>query len=74
MEIHPSGPAEVLPYSLVGQDTWFSPTRPGFDSRWGNVHVFGPQIAADVFYVFFGGVVPVSVHGWQHGRVVKAID
>ena len=26
----------ILPNSLVGQDMWFSPTRPGFESRLGN--------------------------------------
>ena len=31
---------QAVPYSLVGQDTWFSPTRPGFDSRWGKLHYF----------------------------------
>ena len=25
-----------VPNSLVGQDMWFSPTRPGFESRLGN--------------------------------------
>ena len=30
-----------VPYSLVGQDTWFSPTRPGFDSRWGKSAFLG---------------------------------
>ena len=25
-----------IPVSLGGQDTWFSPTRPGFNSRTGN--------------------------------------
>ena len=29
-----------VPYSLVGQDTWFSPMRPGFESRWGNTLFF----------------------------------
>ena len=39
-----SAPAqEAVPYSLVGQDTWFSPTRPGFDSRWGNF-LFAPPL------------------------------
>ena len=29
-------PINALPVSLVGQDTWFSPMRPGFESRTGN--------------------------------------
>ena len=32
----PSMHRRLLPDSLVGQDRWFSPTRPGFDSRLGN--------------------------------------
>ena len=35
--IRPCEPSmRSVPYSLVGQDTWFSPMRPGFESRWGN--------------------------------------
>ena len=33
-----SNPTPIkVPVSLVGQDTWFSPMRPGFESRTGNV-------------------------------------
>ena len=36
-----SNPTPItLPVSLVGQDTWFSPMRPGFESRTGNVFDF----------------------------------
>ena len=31
-----SSHSTCLPVSLVGQDTWFSPMRPGFESRTGN--------------------------------------
>ena len=41
----------AIPYSLVGQDTWFSPTRPGFDSRWGNTFL----------WIFFAKVVRVRL-------------
>ena len=27
----------LIPSSLAGQDTWFSPMRPGFESRLGNI-------------------------------------
>ena len=30
----------LLPVSLDGQDRWLSPTRPGFDSRTGNIIFF----------------------------------
>ena len=38
-----------LPRSLVGQDMWFSPTRPGFESRRGNIFfcsIFGVFVEA----------------------------
>ena len=31
----------LVPISLVGQDTRFSPWRPGFESRMGNFFFFG---------------------------------
>ena len=33
---HRADPGDCFPNSLVGQDMWFSPTRPGFESRLGN--------------------------------------
>ena len=33
-------PGDCFPNSLVGQDMWFSPTRPGFESRLGNFLYF----------------------------------
>ena len=42
-ESHSNQPHFVLegvPVSLVGQDTWFSPMRPGFESRTGNFFIF----------------------------------
>ena len=36
-----SNPTPIkVPVSLVGQDTWFSPMRPGFESRTGKVSFF----------------------------------
>ena len=43
-------PKRAVPYSLVGQDTWFSPTRPGFDSRWGKLLFFFAVAAAEVIF------------------------
>ena len=31
----------IVPYSLDGQDSWFSPSRPGFESRCGKLTPFG---------------------------------
>ena len=33
---NPTPITDGIPISLVGQDTWFSPMRPGFESRMGN--------------------------------------
>ena len=47
---HLSAPLRSLPYSLVGQDTWFSPTRPGFDSRWGKTFCLLLLWPCSIFY------------------------
>ena len=39
----------IIPNSLGGQDTWLSPTRPGFESRFGNTRDDGAAAA----YFFF---------------------
>ena len=35
---------DCFPNSLVGQDMWFSPTRPGFESRLGNLLVLQKKV------------------------------
>ena len=61
----------LVPISLVGQDTRFSPWRPGFESRMGNFFFSllgrGKKIAKKFETVVFG-VKHVSMPEWLRGQ------
>ena len=64
----------ILPNSLVGQDMWFSPTRPGFESRLGNfwlLRIFYFQTRVSKNFSVFGMPYTMALNFRLDGRAVQ---
>ena len=69
----------IIPNSLGGQDTWLSPTRPGFESRFGNMRDDGATVVSFLLHatgptIIYGQILAtfLSSHHRNHNTISEA--